>query len=99
TRCLSDWSSDVCSSDLIGLNTISYVILIVMLVLVKLDPQQRRAPQTAERPRLRDSVRMVAKTPHLVVLLAAVMAASLAMDPVTRSEERRVGKEWSTQRA
>ena len=67
----------------IGLNTISYVILIVMLVLVKLDPQQRRAPQTAERPRLRDSVRMVAKTPHLVVLLAAVMAASLAMDPVT----------------
>jgi len=67
----------------IGLNTISYVILIVMLVLVKLDPQQRRAPQTAERPRLRDSVKMVSKTPHLVLLLAAIMAASLAMDPVT----------------
>src|SRR5213076_1971888 len=31
----------------IGLNTISYVILIVMLVLVKLGSQQRRAPQTA----------------------------------------------------
>jgi len=59
------------------------VILIVMLVLVKLDPRQRRAPQTAERPRLRDSVKMVAKTPHLVLLLAAITAASLAMDPVT----------------
>ena len=67
----------------IGLNTISYVILIVMLALVKLDPKQRRAPETKERPRLRDSVKMVSKTPHLVLLLAAVMAASLAMDPVT----------------
>ncbi len=67
----------------IGLNTISYVILVVMLVLVKLDPKQRRAPQSEDRPRLRDSVKMVAKTPHLVLLLAAIMAASLAMDPVT----------------
>src|SRR5204862_6130103 len=61
----------------IGLNTISYVILIVMLVLVKLDPQQCGAPQTAERPRLCDSVKMVAKTPNLVFLIAAIMAASL----------------------
>ena len=67
----------------IGLNAISYVILIVMLALVKLDPEQRRAPKTAERPRLRDSVRMVRATPHLALLLGAVMAASLAMDPVT----------------
>src|SRR2546421_6630999 len=67
----------------IGLNAISYVILIVMLALVKLDPQQRRAPRTAERPRLRASVKMVWKTPHLALLLGAVMAASLAMDPIT----------------
>ncbi|HWC73848.1 MAG TPA: MFS transporter [Gemmatimonadales bacterium] len=66
----------------IGLNAISYVILIVMLLLVKLDPAQRRAPPTKEQPKLRDSVRMVSKTPHLALLLATVMAASLTMDPV-----------------
>jgi MFS family permease len=67
----------------IGLNALSYVVLIVMLALVRLDPAQRRAPRTEQPPRLADSVKMVREKPHLALLLATVMAASLAMDPIT----------------
>jgi MFS family permease len=66
----------------IAANTMSYAILIVALLLVTLHEHQRRAPKSSVRPRLVDSIRMVKETPHLALLLAVVMAASLAMDPV-----------------
>jgi MFS family permease len=45
-------------------------------------PRLLALKRRAERPKLLDSVRMVWRTPHLVILLAVVMAASLTMDPI-----------------
>jgi MFS family permease len=67
----------------IAMNALSYIVLIVMLLLVKLQAHQTRAQNSGQRPRLRDSVRMVRRTPHLAILLAVVAAASLTMDPVS----------------
>src|SRR5436305_11164425 len=83
TRCGRDWSSDVCSSDLWGLGTET--------------PTERFAPRRLRRattfigadgtePR---DLRSRAPPP-----LASVAVRLLAPEPLARSEERRVGKEW-----
>src|SRR5947199_5047097 len=87
TRCLSDWSSDVCSSDLAATSGgCSGRRLCV----------RERRPSPARRRRLK------AQTPKLLQQIGAVGAALgvyadlgvlVAAVAVVRSEERRVGKE------
>src|SRR5258706_9134650 len=82
TRLVSDWSSDVCSSDLVSV------------------PQGLRFPQNASEwpiwsPRIAGNL---ANLPS-PALLPEPPALAAATQDVTRSEERRVGKEcrsrWS----
>src|SRR5205814_7776069 len=84
TRCLSDWSSDVCSSDL---KTRAY-----------LAPLSRRA-RSATQYTLRTCTRKL-RWPDVRVRLfqqsRPIRSARNSADN-TRSEERRVGKEWRTQ--
>src|SRR5207245_3645192 len=94
TRCYRDWSSDVCSSD---------------LVLTYLQNQNNAAPtKTAARllpasPKARrlaveqgkDLAAIQGTGPGGAVLAADVIAG---VQRAQRSEERRVGKEWSMRR-
>ena len=63
-----------------ALNSLSYAALIAALLVVRAVTRQI-AP--AQRPRLRDSLAMVRRESHLALLLGAVGAASIAIDPVT----------------
>ena len=67
----------------IGLNALSYVVLILALALITMNASRSNPPRAAQRPKLSDSVRMVRRTPHLAILLAVVAAASLTTDPVS----------------
>src|SRR5205814_7107411 len=85
TRCLSDWSSDVCSSDLSS-----------RLIVCRHQQRRRRGPQTINRelPRRGDPhpARGGQRNRYIqsVSLLRRLRAAA-------RSEERRVGKEVKRQ--
>jgi MFS family permease len=63
-----------------GLNSLSYLALIVGLLLVHPSPQQ---PAPVERPRLRESIRLVRADARLVALLGTIAALSLTVDPVS----------------
>src|SRR5262245_63609140 len=80
TRCLSDWSSDVCSSDLTSAQLNQFTL-------------QGRITTTTGVAVTKGHI---AKTP----LETAVNVWGNALSGMTRSEERRVGKEcrsrWST---
>ncbi|MBV9775264.1 MAG: MFS transporter, partial [Gemmatimonadetes bacterium] len=65
-----------------GLNALSYLALIVaMLVVTPHPPPEREGAK--EKPRLRDSLRMLGARRDLAVLLGVVAAVSIALDPVT----------------
>jgi MFS family permease len=64
-----------------GINSLSFVALAVALLVVR--PRSPASVRTAERPRLRDTVRVVRRTPRLAVLFLAGGAASMTIDPVT----------------
>lgn len=74
-----------------GLNALSYLALIVALLVVTPHPPPVRE-RPAERPRLRDSLRMLGTRHDLALLLAVVAAVSIALDPVTT-----VGPAFATQ--
>src|SRR3546814_2016598 len=78
---ISDWSSDVCSSDLV----VPAVVLVVVPVVVAMLAHQRDL-QALARPRL-------AVAAHEGELEACTGVAVGAVRVVERSEERRVGKE------
>lgn len=64
----------------IGLNSLSYLTFVGGLLLIHPAP---RAPGVRARVRFRDSVQLVRRTPHLLVLILTVAAVSFTMDPVT----------------
>jgi MFS family permease len=61
------------------LNAGSYLVLVVALMVVHPRPQ---SPRPLQRPKLRDSLRMVVKDARLLGLLLAIMALSLTADPI-----------------
>jgi predicted MFS family arabinose efflux permease len=63
-----------------GLNSLSYLALVVGLLMVRPRPQ---AARPARRPRLAESIRLVRQDATLTALLLTVMALSLTADPVT----------------
>src|SRR5205814_7743419 len=91
TRCLSDWSSDVCSSDLGG----AIARRIAPLLRPASSPTQRAIRLTPYC-----ALRLRRPNPHVVVVEdgAAVgrglEGARQGVDALARSEERRVGKGW-----
>jgi len=62
-----------------GVNAVSFVALIVGLAMVR-PVQHLRGP--VERPRLRESIRLVREDARLAALLATVAAIGLSQDPV-----------------
>ncbi|HEX2851403.1 MAG TPA: MFS transporter [Acidimicrobiales bacterium] len=62
-----------------GLNSLSYLVLVIALFVVHPRPQ---AARPAERPKLRESLRLVRDDAYLLALLMAVLALSLTADPV-----------------
>src|SRR5262245_63807349 len=86
TRCLSDWSSDVCSSDLRHL--------------VAVDEHRRalaRGAHAAEVPGIGPELLRTLDRPAVEVRVAVQLEAALAhhlAGELRRSEERRVGEEW-----
>src|SRR5262245_13512763 len=81
TRCLSDWSSDVCSSDLAVLALAAMIVVVVLLARWTGIAVERAVIDACDLPTARRSCR---ETPSH---LPGVRATWL------RSEERRVGKE------
>lgn len=66
----------------IALNALSYLALVGALAWIR-PVGPTRAPASATKPRLRDSVRLVAADARLAGLLMVVAVVSLAGDPVT----------------
>lgn len=62
-----------------GINSLSYLGLLAALAWTRPRPQ---APAPAQRPRLRDSVRLVGRDARLLTLLVVVAAVALTADPV-----------------
>ncbi|MBV8957762.1 MAG: MFS transporter [Actinobacteria bacterium] len=63
-----------------GLNAASYLALIGALAIIKPTPQ---APRPAQRPQLRDTLRVLRDDTRLAALMAVVVAVSLSQDPVS----------------
>ena len=63
----------------IGLNSLSYVVLAVAVLLIRLGTSQEKPSRHAT---LRESLTILRRDKHLVILLVIVAAVSLAMDPV-----------------
>src|SRR5258705_12800803 len=95
TRCLSDWSSDVCSSDLLGRRLVLPTVRRLALALadgpvkvleVAYGGKDEAAPKAALMSALEG-------------ILSAMNAGTVSLVNAQRSEERRVGKEcrsrWS----
>jgi len=62
-----------------ALNSLSYLALILALLIVRPITAEARRPQ---RPRLRDSVALVAADRRLLLLMLAIAACALSADPV-----------------
>src|SRR5262245_63903074 len=90
TRCLSDWNSDVCSSDLAGERLRHRELAVHDLERERRQRARRRAVDDG-RGCARIVVRIVARA--LEQLLIRRPTIHLAAGMGTRSEERRVGKE------
>src|SRR5205814_5916051 len=95
TRCLSDWSSDVCSSDLQFLKHYTNQLALPLLILTNLTPPQiaRFQEQSGCFPGLDLEVQPLRSYPYRTT--AAHSIGYLIQD--NRSEERRVGKECRAQ--
>src|SRR5437588_7990976 len=87
TRSLCDWSSDVCSSDLVYVDTPDQVLGIIDVKLFLLDPSEHYTEKLI-------APSFVSETMAALELLKLFLT-----HPQGRSEERRVGKEcrsrWS----
>src|SRR5205814_6535924 len=91
TRCLSDWSSDVCSSD-----------LTTMRAATRYRAAERVPPIVRAVLDARDEAAVIFGAHGDVLYVNQAAQATLPPATITRSEERRVGKEcrsrWSTER-
>src|SRR3546814_12679102 len=87
---ISDWSSDVCSSDLLGMGTVSVQARTAMAITgcyypPFVPPATNRLPMTPRLPAPRH-VR------NVLLLLLLVLFTASGCARLKRSEERRVGK-------
>src|SRR5258705_8397855 len=84
TRCLSDWSSDVCSSDLLSETTI---------------PPQRRDDYEYEMQQFLATASETTLKKRIETTALHIDGRAFPVEVAVRSEERRVGKEcrsrWS----
>jgi predicted MFS family arabinose efflux permease len=64
----------------IWIDAASYLMLVLGLLFVH--PRTSRAPRSEHRPQLRESIRIVRRDKELLILLIAVAAVSITMDPV-----------------
>jgi len=64
----------------IWVDAVSYLMLVGALLFVH--PKGSKPPRGHTRPRLIDSIRLVMRERHLLILLIAVAAISISMDPV-----------------
>src|SRR5205814_7233924 len=87
TRCLSDWSSDVCSSDLVYIAPLIFGLAPVINVLVSM----------VWHPKAGEPFNFGLEIPGwklwLGIVLVGAGAALVLFSKEERSEERRVGKE------
>jgi MFS family permease len=67
----------------VALNAASYLVFALVLTLLDVGRAGTKPTQSGNRPRLIDSIRLVLRDRALLVLLIAVAAASLTMDPVS----------------
>ena len=65
----------------IWMDAVSYLLLVVALLLVH--PKTSKPPRSETRPSFRESIRLVRRDKELLILLLAVAAVSISMDPVT----------------
>src|SRR5437899_6106391 len=89
TRCLSDWNSDVCSSDLLRFDEI-----VAFAELERFVDQRLKNFSSGMQVRLAYSIAI--RVPFEILLLDEVLAVGdeAFQQKCYRSEERRVGKEW-----
>src|SRR5204862_4043947 len=85
TRSLRDWSSDVCSSDL-DFRLVGFEIRDIFL------QRARRCARSCDKTRERQ--KLIAPLVILVDALFQHLAECVPNLGISRSEERRVGKEW-----
>src|SRR5205814_4851300 len=91
TRCLSDWSSDVCSSDLAG--TALFLVLAPGVV-AGLIPWLLTQWESFGPPRWLEAVGWAAIAVGAAVVVETFVRFVVEGVGTPRSEERRVGKEW-----
>jgi MFS family permease len=65
----------------IWIDAVSYLLLVAALLLVH--PATSKPPHAEKRPRFRESLHIVRHNKELLILLLAVAAVSISMDPVT----------------
>src|SRR3546814_6794865 len=93
---ISDWSSDVCSSDLSGMKVLLWLILIGLGIWVlrsKLRAAQSRANAEMPRPQIKGGEPMLCCAQCGVYFPASEAIHDGDTTVYCRSEERRVGKE------
>src|SRR5205814_3332330 len=98
TSCLSDWSSDVCSSDLFDPTTPKSTRL-GSNILAPVQPASMSGTRPSIYTRLVDRVRVVRHSDEHVVSVDQIVSNTATHEAAMRSEERRVGKECRTRRA
>src|SRR5205814_5022245 len=97
TRCLSDWSSDVCSSDLL-LSGVQY--LTALFVALAVTGNYGEGDQRHDARRVFVACALATALPLWMTAWTEGMEPVLmqyALTTLLRSEERRVGKEWGSQ--
>src|SRR5205814_5674366 len=99
TRCLSDWSSDVCSSDLVGAFFLVFLAIIIVfsIALFIFRLPRLRPEQEFDSVVSREGIFLVNNL--LLVGIAFATLWGTIFPLISRSEERRVGKEGSTRGA
>src|SRR5262249_56152431 len=95
TRLVSDWSSDVCSSDLaarVEIEMIRIALAVELRIVGRLDPDAARHVQDVANPDLLARIARRLPFGNRGRLIERV-------DALLRSEERRVGKKGESRRA
>src|SRR3546814_20272861 len=89
---ISDWSSDVCSSDLNGGDDLGAACFRLLLV-PRVEASEKEIDEIARQPRIARQRRLQVGLAERDAGLAPVLAVGAQHDDLASSEARRVGKE------